>query len=97
MPEETHHDEPALTQFFAFEARRRLERQQQTAQEFMRPRAMTHRAGVGTASSTKIPSILRRPAAAVPAKRKYVWKKPAAAEGKHQRDVTVAKKPSRAC
>ena len=96
LPEETHHDEPALTQFFAFEARRRLERQQEAAQELMRPRAMPQSAGVGTSSSKKIASILRRPAAVVPSTRKYVWKKPAAAGGKHQRDVTAAKNPSRA-
>ena len=95
MPEETHHDEAALTEFFAFETQRRQEAAQAAAQEFMGLRGMTPRASKSNGSAQQTRSVLRRPAAAVTptttyAKRKYIKKRPAAV-------VTVKKKPSRVC
>ena len=95
LPEETHHDEAALTEFFAFETQRRIERQQEAAEEIMQLRLMTHRASMTKGSSNVKAGVRMRPAAVV-TPTKNVQKQPAAADGWRKRKVTIAKKPSRA-
>ena len=96
LPEETHHDEAALTEFFESEKQRRIERQKEAVQEIMAQREMGHAASMTKGSPSVNAGVHRSPGAVVTPKRKYVRKKPAAANGKHKRRVTVAKKPSRA-
>ena len=95
LPEETHHDEAALTEFFAFETQRRIEHQQEAAEEVMQLRLMAHRATMSKGSSNMTAGICMRPAAVV-TPTKNVQKKLAAEVTPTKRKVTITKKPSRA-
>ena len=95
LPEETHHDEAALMEFFEFETQRRMDRQREAAEEVMQLRIDAYRARVNQGSSNVPPGIRMKPAAVV-TRTKDVHKKPAAADGRRKRKVTIAKKPSRA-